>query len=160
MLALVKTALLKPYTFIVLAIFICIVGPLAALRTPTDVFPDIGIAVIAVVWQYAGLAPDAMAGRVIYTYERSQQEAVDEKAAVDAANASEQIALNSYQAGAASYLEVVTAQTAALVARRQLQSVEARQVQASVRLVVALGGGWRTPTLANSGGAMVVARRP
>ena len=45
MLGLVKTALLKPYTFIVLAIFICIIGPLAALRTPTDVFPDIGIPV-------------------------------------------------------------------------------------------------------------------
>ena len=42
-----------------------------ALRTPTDVFPDIGIPVVAVVWQYNGLSPDAMAGRVIYTYERS-----------------------------------------------------------------------------------------
>jgi len=45
MLGLVKTALQKPYTFIVLAIFICIIGPMAALRTPTDVFPDIGIPV-------------------------------------------------------------------------------------------------------------------
>lgn len=72
-----------------------------------------------------------------------QREAVDEKAAVDAANASQQIAMSSYQAGAASYLEVVTAQTAALVAQRQLQSLETRQVQASVGLVVALGGGWQ-----------------
>jgi NodT family efflux transporter outer membrane factor (OMF) lipoprotein len=74
-----------------------------------------------------------------------QREAVDEKAAVDAANASEQIAMSSYQAGAASYLEVVTAQTAALVAQRQLQSLETRQVEASVGLVVALGGGWQMP---------------
>lgn len=43
MLGLVKTALHKPYTFLVLAIVICIVGPLAAVRTPSDVFPDIGI---------------------------------------------------------------------------------------------------------------------
>lgn len=78
MLGLVKTALLKPYTFIVMAIFICIVGPLAAVRTPTDVFPDIGIPVVAVVWQYAGLAPDAMAGRVIYTYERSLSTTVND----------------------------------------------------------------------------------
>lgn len=78
MLGLVKTALLKPYTFIVMAIFICIVGPLAAVKTPTDVFPDIGIPVIAVVWQYAGLAPDAMAGRVIYTYERSLSTTVND----------------------------------------------------------------------------------
>src|SRR5476651_1790706 len=78
MLGLVKTALLKPYTFIVLAIFICIIGPMAALRTPTDVFPDIGIPVIAVVWQYNGLAPQDMAGRVIYTYERSLSTTVND----------------------------------------------------------------------------------
>src|SRR5476651_2478888 len=78
MLGLVKTALLKPYTFIVLAIFICIIGPMAALRTPTDVFPDIGIPVVAVVWQYNGLSPDAMAGRVIYTYERTLSTTVND----------------------------------------------------------------------------------
>ncbi|MFB3304034.1 efflux RND transporter permease subunit [Pseudomonas sp. AMR01] len=78
MLGLVKTALQKPYTFIVLAIFICIIGPMAALRTPTDVFPDIGIPVVAVVWQYNGLSPDAMAGRVIYTYERSLSTTVND----------------------------------------------------------------------------------
>ena len=78
MLGLVKTALQKPYTFIVLAIFICIIGPMAALRTPTDVFPDIGIPVVAVVWQYNGLSPDVMAGRVIYTYERSLSTTVND----------------------------------------------------------------------------------
>ncbi|WP_240164590.1 efflux RND transporter permease subunit [Pantoea sp. Ap-967] len=78
MLGLVKTALHKPYTFLVLAIVICIVGPLAAVRTPSDVFPDIGIPVIAVVWQYAGLAPDAMSGRVIYTYERALSTTVND----------------------------------------------------------------------------------
>ena len=70
MLGLVKTALKKPYTFIVLALFICIVGPLAMLRTPTDVLPDIDIPVVAVVWQYTGLSPKDMAGRVITPYER------------------------------------------------------------------------------------------
>ena len=78
MLGLVKTALHKPYTFMVLAIFICIIGPLAAVRTPTDVFPDIGIPVVAVVWQYTGLAPADMAGRVIYTYERSLSTTVND----------------------------------------------------------------------------------
>lgn len=78
MLGLVKTALLKPYTFIVVAIVICIIGPLAAMRTPTDVFPNIGIPVVAVVWQYNGLSPDAMAGRVIYTYERSLSTTVND----------------------------------------------------------------------------------
>src|ERR1700759_4744162 len=70
MLALVRTALKRPYTFVVLAIFIVIVGPLAALRTPTDIFPDIKIPVISVVWQYTGLPPDQMAGRIVSPFER------------------------------------------------------------------------------------------
>ena len=70
MLAIVKLGLRRPYTFVVLAILILIAGPLAALRTPTDIFPDIKIPVIAVVWTYAGLSPDDMAGRVVYYYER------------------------------------------------------------------------------------------
>lgn len=78
MLGLVRTALNKPYTFVVMAIFICMVGPLSALRTPTDVFPDIGIPVIAVVWQYTGLSPDAMAGRVISPYERALSTTVND----------------------------------------------------------------------------------
>ena len=49
MIALVRIALSRPYTFIVLALLILIVGPLAALRTPTDIFPDIRIPVISVV---------------------------------------------------------------------------------------------------------------
>ncbi|RDS79467.1 AcrB/AcrD/AcrF family protein [Dyella monticola] len=71
MLGLVRIALARPYTFVVLALFILIAGPLAALRTPTDIFPNIGIPVISVVWTYNGLSPDAMSGRVIYYYERS-----------------------------------------------------------------------------------------
>ena len=59
MIGIVRIALSRPYTFIVLALLILIVGPLSALRTPTDIFPDIKIPVIAVVWQYTGLPPDA-----------------------------------------------------------------------------------------------------
>lgn len=71
MLGLVKTALKKPYTFFVLAIFICIVGPLAVLKTPTDVLPNVDIPVVAVVFQYTGLSPAEMSGRVITPYERA-----------------------------------------------------------------------------------------
>ncbi len=74
----VKVALRKPYTFVVLAIFIVIFGVLAALRTPTDIFPDIKIPVIAVVWSYNGLPPDDMAGRVIYYYERGLSSTVND----------------------------------------------------------------------------------
>jgi multidrug efflux pump subunit AcrB len=77
MLALVRLALARPLTFIVLALVILIVGPLAALRTPTDIFPNIGIPVIGVVWSYNGLPPNQMSGRVIYYYERQLTTAVN-----------------------------------------------------------------------------------
>ncbi|HEY8255054.1 MAG TPA: efflux RND transporter permease subunit, partial [Rhizomicrobium sp.] len=70
MVAIVRLALRRPYTFVVMAILIVIFGVLAVVRTATDIFPDIRIPVIAVVWTYRGLSPDDMAGRVIYYYER------------------------------------------------------------------------------------------
>ena len=70
MLAIVRIALSKPYTFVVMAMLIVIFGVTAAIKTPTDIFPNIGIPVVAVVWQYNGLPPDDMSGRVIYYYER------------------------------------------------------------------------------------------
>ena len=71
MLALVRIALRRPYTFVVLAIAILIAGPLAALRTPIDIFPDIRIPVIAVVWSYTGLSPDQMSGRMTTQFQRA-----------------------------------------------------------------------------------------
>src|SRR5271155_2814024 len=68
---LVRIALNRPYTFVVLALLLVILGPLAALRTPTDIFPDIRIPVIGVVWQYTGLPPDQMSGRITTPFERS-----------------------------------------------------------------------------------------
>ncbi|HEY0328428.1 MAG TPA: efflux RND transporter permease subunit [Rhodopseudomonas sp.] len=87
MIALVRIALSRPYTFVVLALLLLIVGPLAALRTPTDIFPNIGIPVIGVIWQYTGLPPDQMAGRITTPFERSLTTTV---------NDIEHIAANSY----------------------------------------------------------------
>ncbi len=66
----VLTALRRPYTFVVLALLIALFGVRAALVTPTDIFPNINIPVISVVWTYNGLLPNDMSGRVIYYYER------------------------------------------------------------------------------------------
>src|SRR3984893_10644078 len=66
----VLTALRRPYTFVVLAVLIALFGVRAALTTPTDIFPNINIPVIAVVWSYNGLPPNDMSGRVIHYYER------------------------------------------------------------------------------------------
>src|SRR5471030_1186385 len=71
MTALVRIALSRPYTFVVLALLLLIIGPLAALRTPTDIFPEIRIPVIGVVWQYTGLPPDQMAGRITTQFQRA-----------------------------------------------------------------------------------------
>ena len=67
----VQTALRRPYTFVVLAFLIAIFGGLSAVRTPTDIFPNINIPVISVVWTYNGLLPNDMSSRVIYYYERT-----------------------------------------------------------------------------------------
>ena len=67
---LVRIALNRPYTFIVLALLLLIIGPLSAQRTPVDIFPDIRIPVIGVIWQYTGLPPDQMAGRITTQYQR------------------------------------------------------------------------------------------
>lgn len=67
----VGIALKRPYTFVVMAILITISGILAIMRSPVDIFPEIRIPVIAVAWQYTGLAPDEMAGRIMTLYQRS-----------------------------------------------------------------------------------------
>ncbi|MGO9717701.1 MAG: efflux RND transporter permease subunit [Steroidobacteraceae bacterium] len=71
MLAIVRIALSRPYTFIVAALLILLIGTLAALRMPVDIFPSINIPIIGVAWQYQGLPPDEMAGRIITPYERA-----------------------------------------------------------------------------------------
>jgi CzcA family heavy metal efflux pump len=67
----VKLALRRPYTFVVLAILILILGTLSALRTPTDIFPNINIPVVSIIWNYTGLAPQDMANRIITLQERN-----------------------------------------------------------------------------------------
>ena len=71
MIGIVRIALQRPYTFVVLALLILIMGPLAVLRTPTDIFPNINIPIIAVAWQYTGLPPDQMSGRITTPFERA-----------------------------------------------------------------------------------------
>src|SRR6266436_5441859 len=73
----VKLALNRPYTFIVLALLILILSPVVILRTPTDIFPNIDIPVIAVAWQFTGLNPEEMEGRISTGFERVLTTTVD-----------------------------------------------------------------------------------
>src|SRR5436305_8405620 len=66
----VRLALERPYTFIVMALLILIVSSVAILRTPVDIFPDINIPVISVIWQFNGLSPQEMADRIVSNTER------------------------------------------------------------------------------------------
>jgi multidrug efflux pump subunit AcrB len=71
MTAIVRIALSRPYTFVVMAVLILIAGVLAALHTPTDIFPNIRVPVVAVAWQYTGMSPEDMSGRILTPYERA-----------------------------------------------------------------------------------------
>src|SRR5271163_5046979 len=73
----VRLALNRPYTFIVVALFILMLAPVVILRTPTDIFPNINIPVIAVAWQYTGLNPEEMEGRITTVFERVLTTVVD-----------------------------------------------------------------------------------
>jgi multidrug efflux pump subunit AcrB len=78
MVGIVKLALRRPYTFIVMALLIMIFGVASALRTPTDIFPNIDIPVVSVVFSYTGLPPDDMAGRIVTFYERALTTSVND----------------------------------------------------------------------------------
>jgi multidrug efflux pump subunit AcrB len=69
----VQVALQRPYTFIVLALLIVLLGVFTILRIPIDIFPSINIPVIAAIWSYTGLSPDDMSKRIILLTEKSAQ---------------------------------------------------------------------------------------
>src|SRR5213596_623293 len=73
----VRVALQRPYTFVVLALLIVLASPVLILRTPTDIFPNIDIPVIAVAWQFTGLNPEEMEGRITTQFERVLTTTVD-----------------------------------------------------------------------------------
>jgi multidrug efflux pump subunit AcrB len=86
MLALVRIALSRPYTFIVAAMLILMIGVLAALRMPVDIFPSINIPIIGVAWQYQGLPPDQMSGRVVTPFERALTTTVNDIEHIEASS--------------------------------------------------------------------------
>ncbi len=73
----VQLALRRPYTFIVVALLLAVLGPLMVLRTPTDIFPNINIPVLSIVWSYNGFSADDMANRITTPYERALTSDVD-----------------------------------------------------------------------------------
>src|SRR5882757_6058398 len=74
----VRLALRKPYTFVVAAIVLILLTPLILLRTPTDIFPNINIPVVSIIWQYAGLDAQEIEQRIVYNHERSLSATVND----------------------------------------------------------------------------------
>src|ERR1700732_822825 len=74
----VRLALRRPYTFVVASILIVILGVVAIERTPTDIFPNIDIPVIAIDWGYTGLSPQDMSDRIVYGFERGLTSTVND----------------------------------------------------------------------------------
>jgi multidrug efflux pump subunit AcrB len=66
----VRLALRRPYTFVVASILILLLGIVSIIRTPTDIFPNIDIPVVSIIFNYGGLAPEDMANRITFVYER------------------------------------------------------------------------------------------
>ena len=77
----VKIALNRPYTFIVLALMILLLSPVMILRTPTDIFPNINIPVVGVAWQYTGLDAEEIEGRLTTPYEKATDDAGGQRGA-------------------------------------------------------------------------------
>src|SRR5882672_8881461 len=73
----VRLALRRPYTFVVLAILILLTGALSIVRTPTDIFPNINIPVVSVVWTFTGLDAQQMSDRIVTVTERVLTTTVD-----------------------------------------------------------------------------------
>jgi CzcA family heavy metal efflux pump len=74
----VRLALRRPYTFVVLSLLLFFLGPVVIQRTPVDIFPNIDIPVVSVVWNYAGLSPQELSDRIVLNFERSMTTTVND----------------------------------------------------------------------------------
>jgi CzcA family heavy metal efflux pump len=109
----VRVALDRPYTFIVLAVIILILSPVMILRTPTDIFPNINIPVVAVAWQFTGMNPEELEGRLTSTYERILTTTVDNIEHIESTTVNGQAIVKLYLQPGAS-LDTANAQVTAI----------------------------------------------
>ncbi|MEO6909773.1 MAG: efflux RND transporter permease subunit, partial [Edaphobacter sp.] len=111
----VKLALNRPYTFIVLAILILIAAPVVILRTPTDIFPNIDIPVISISWSYTGLNPEELEGRVTTPFEKSLTTLVDNIQHIESTTISGKVVVKVYLQQGAS-IDTANAQVTSVAA--------------------------------------------
>src|SRR5258708_33758643 len=117
----VRVALGRPYAFIVLAVLILVLSPIMILRTPTDIFPNINIPVISVAWQFTGMNPEELEGRLTSSFERILTTTVDNIEHIESTTVNGQSIVKIYLQHGAS-LDTANAQVTAIsqTALRQL----------------------------------------
>ena len=153
----VRLALNRPYTFVVVVILILLLSPAVILRTPTDIFPNIDIPVISVAWTYTGLNPEDLETRLttpfakglttLRTRRTTSTESAQQHQPTTAAEESLKLFQNRYAGGVDTYLQVVTSQTTALTNERNDIDILRRRLEANVLLIKAMGGGWNISNL-------------
>jgi multidrug efflux pump subunit AcrB len=133
----VKLALSRPYTFVVLALVLILISPVVLLCAPVDIFPNINIPVISVIWTYSGLAPAELGTRIVSIFKGSL---------TTSRNNIEHIESQSLKGVAVvkvfGYLDAAFAQTALLSNERVAAQIGGQRAVATVVLARALGGGW------------------
>src|ERR1700723_1777218 len=92
----IKVALDRPYTFIVLALLILIAAPVVVLQTPTDIFPNINIPVVSIAWSYTGLNPEELEGRLTTPYEKVLTTLVDNIQHIESTTVAGQVVIKVY----------------------------------------------------------------
>jgi multidrug efflux pump subunit AcrB len=162
----VQIALRRPYIFLVMALLILLATPLVLLKMPTDIFPEIDIPVISIVWGYSGLSAQEMGQRITAVNERSLTTTVNDiehiesqslygitgltsldraatqaDSSVHSAQRAYDIASERYKGGVDTYLDVITAEQTLLVDQRQAVQIHGQQFLTAVYLIKALGGG-------------------
>src|ERR1700691_1013769 len=109
----VRVALDRPYTFIVLAVLILVLSPIMIFRTPTDIFPNIDIPVISVAWQFTGMNPEELEGRITSNFERILTTTVDNIEHIESTTVNGQAIVKIYLQHGAS-LDTANAQVTAI----------------------------------------------
>jgi hypothetical protein len=121
----VRLALRRPYTFVVVALLIAVLGMPATVSTPTDIFPSVDIPVVSVIWSYDGLSPEEMQDDITTVVERA-------------------MATAQYRNGPVDHLVVIDAERTLLTNQLAFARTVNQQTAASIHLIKALGGGWGT----------------
>ena len=143
----VRLALRRPYTFVVAAMLIAVLGIVSIVTMPTDIFPKINIPVVSVIWTYGGLSPEEMQDRITTVVERAMTTTVSDIEHLE--SQSVRGTRVQYRQGLVDYLTVIDAERTLLGNQLSLAQTVNLQMAASIHVIKALGGGW-TPQSAAS----------